>query len=581
MREKSERIVKYHKKYTSQKYKESSDEKDSKDEEEKKKYNNYLSKEITKKSYESLDEKNYLHNNRNNIKIKYKENSKKEINSKRDDITNSLNRKNYNYDKYVDEKYLQKQKYVPNEKNIKKEKVKDNIIKISFDNLKKKDNDVFNELKYDKNEDSYIKKKKRKLLPSFRKEKDMSNEKLKKKKDLKRRKKNDYSKPSKNKSLSISSSDKKSSPSSYTSNESNSSNSSKENSKSSNSSNENSSCSISSNENNSSNSSNENSSSSITESNSSNCSSCESSNLSDDENISSCSSKGNKLTKKKNSKIKKKKKKKKDITGKLEKKEVYDAHIYNSKEMIRLTINILQNYNFLNNFKILYQKLDKKKKVSLENVKDLKLKKKLRHLFRAWNLEKKEEFYRKPSNFRESIFDIFNNLFYYFLSKIDIQKLRQNINKRKNNLIKKEDKENLNILNYNDKLLYYSSKNENINIKNQNVNDLQEDYLYLMQNENNKIKSLREMHEEGYFKNSQHKYKEFLDKHKKIDLWGKNEQEQKFLLNSKNTINERKIFDRETDLCINKFVKKEDYKKLIKNTEEHVNDKFHKTGSKI
>lgn len=61
----------------------------------------------------------------------------------------------------------------------------------------------------------------------------------------------------------------------------------------------------------------------------------------------------------------------------------------------------------------------------------------------------------------------------------------------------------------------------------------------------------------------------------------KNEQEQKYLLSSKNKPNERKRFDRETDLCINKFVNKQDYKKLIKNTKDHVDDKFHKTENMI
>ncbi|CRG97620.1 conserved Plasmodium protein, unknown function [Plasmodium gallinaceum] len=609
MKEKLEKIDKYHKKYVSScKYKKSSDEKNGKDklkykEEKKKIYNNYLSKEIIRKSCESSEETNSSYHSRNRIKKKYKEDKQEKMNSKRDDISNSNSVKNCNYDKYIHNKYLENKKYIPNEINLKKEKIKEDISNIPFNKHEKKTSDTFNELKYDKNENNYIKKKKRKLSPNSRKEDYISNEKLKKKENLKRRKKNYDRKSSKNKYLSLSSSDEKSFSSKYSSSEnsnnsssinesSSSSNSPIEKSKSKSSSYKNSSSSSSSN------SSNENSShsysldenslrnNSSSECNSSSYSSYGSNNFSDKESICSSSSEENNSKKKKknNAQIKKKKKKKekeKEIRNKLDKEVVYDAHIYDSKEMIRLTINILQNYNFLNNLKILYQKLDKKKKISLENVKDLKLKKKLRHLFRAWRLEKKEEFYRKPSNFRESILDIFNSLFYFFLSKIDIQKLRKNINKRKNNLIKKESKENPDIMNDNNALSDYSTNNENINYKNQFLNDLQEDYSYLMQNANDKVISLREMHEEGYFKNSQQKYKEFLEKHKKIDLWGKNEQEQKFLLNSKSKPNERKTFDRETDLCINKFIKKEDYKNLIKNTKEHVNDKFHKTGNKI
>ncbi|ANQ09865.1 Uncharacterized protein PCOAH_00039530 [Plasmodium coatneyi] len=270
-----------------------------------------------------------------------------------------------------------------------------------------------------------------------------------------------------------------------------------------------------------------------------------------------------------------------DALSALNKKEQYDAHIYDSKEMIRLTINILQNYNFLNNLKILYQKLDKKKKISLESMKDLKLKKKLRHLFRAWKLEKEGEYYRKPPNFKENIIDIFNSLMYYFLSKLDINKLRHNINKRKASSLKDDPKE------HDDQAGGVNSSRDDYDIDNSNyydgnfiVNFQEEDYSHVVQNTKKPMKSLRELHEEGCFTNSKEQYKEFLEKHKKIDLWGKNEQEQKFLLNSKNSVNQRRTFDRETDLAINRFVKKDDYRKLIKRTKQHVDDKFHKTADR-
>ncbi|KJP85605.1 hypothetical protein AK88_04775 [Plasmodium fragile] len=272
-----------------------------------------------------------------------------------------------------------------------------------------------------------------------------------------------------------------------------------------------------------------------------------------------------------------------DASSAVNKKEQYDAHIYDSKEMIRLTINILQNYNFLNNLKILYQKLDKKKKISLESMKDLKLKKKLRHLFRAWKLEKEGEFYRKPINFKENILDIFNSLLYYFLSKLDINKLRRNINKRKASSLKRGDsKEHDNHAEgVNSPRDDYDIDNSNYYDSNFIVNFEEEDYSHLMQNSKEKMKSLRELHEEGCFTNTKEQYKEFLEKHKTIDLWGKNEQEQKFLLNSKNSVKERRMFDRETDLAINRFVKKDHYKKLIQRTKQHVDDKFHKTSDRV
>ncbi|KMZ77976.1 hypothetical protein PVIIG_00663 [Plasmodium vivax India VII] len=272
-----------------------------------------------------------------------------------------------------------------------------------------------------------------------------------------------------------------------------------------------------------------------------------------------------------------------DVQTAANQKEQFDAHIYDSKEMIRLTINILQNYNFLNNLKILYQKLDKKKKISLESMKDLKLKKKLRHLFRAWKLEKEGEFYRKPFNFKENIFDIFNSLMYYFLSKLDINKLRHNINKRKASSLKRDepkepDDQEGGVHTSRDD---YNMDNFNFYDSNLMVNFQEEDYSHLMQNAKEQMKSLRELHEEGCFTNTKEQYKEFLEKHKKIDLWGKNEQEQKFLLNSKNAVKERRTFDRETDLAINRFVKKDDYRKLIKRTKQHVDDKFHKTADRV
>ncbi|EUD68917.1 hypothetical protein C922_00605 [Plasmodium inui San Antonio 1] len=274
---------------------------------------------------------------------------------------------------------------------------------------------------------------------------------------------------------------------------------------------------------------------------------------------------------------------KEDAPSAVNGKEQFDAHIYDSKEMIRLTISILQNYNFLNNLKILYQKLDKKKKISLEGMKDLKLKKKLRHLFRSWKLEKEGEFYRKPFNFKESIFGIFNSLMYYFLSRLDINKLRRNINKRKARSLKRDDPKQ-----HDDQVGGVNSSRDDYDIDNINyydsnfiVNFQEEDYPHVMQNTKEQMKSLRELHEEGFFTNTKEQYKEFLEKHKKIDLWGKNEQEQKFLLNSKNSVNERRVFDRGTDLAINRFVKKEDYRKLIKRTKQHVDDKFHKTGDRV
>ncbi|CAA9990835.1 conserved Plasmodium protein, unknown function [Plasmodium knowlesi strain H] len=272
-----------------------------------------------------------------------------------------------------------------------------------------------------------------------------------------------------------------------------------------------------------------------------------------------------------------------DSPSGVKKKEEYEAHIYDSKEMIRLTISILQNYNFLNNLKILYQKLDKKKKISLESMKDLKLKKKLRHLFRAWKLEKEGEFYRKPHTFKENIMDIFNSLMYYFLSRLDVNKLRRNINKRKASSLKRDnpkehDNQDGRVNSSRDD---YDIDNTNYYDSNFIVNFQEEDYSHVMQNTKEKMKSLRELHEEGCFTNSKEQYKEFLEKHKKIDLWGKNEQEQKFLLNSKNSVNERRTFDRETDLAINRFVKKDDYRKLINRTKQHVDDKFHKTGDRV
>ncbi|CAD2104341.1 conserved Plasmodium protein, unknown function [Plasmodium vinckei brucechwatti] len=282
------------------------------------------------------------------------------------------------------------------------------------------------------------------------------------------------------------------------------------------------------------------------------------------------------------------KKKGKEIEKEIDdnKKAKYEAHIYDSKEMIRLTINILQNYNFINNLKVLYKKLDNKKKISLESIKDLRLKKKLRHLFRAWKLEKKDEFYRKPSSFKESIYDIFNGLYYYFLSQIDIEKLRYNINKRKSDLLKQKENSNKEVDNINANYKYgYDSDQDNDNVNYSHINLFSEEekaqYINYVNSQNEKVKGLRELHEEGHFKNSKEQYKKFLEKHQTVDLWGKSEQEQKFLLNSKQSNNERKTFDRERDLCTNRFIKKDSYNKLIKNTKEHVDGKFHKTSDQV
>ncbi|VTZ70907.1 conserved protein, unknown function [Plasmodium chabaudi chabaudi] len=282
------------------------------------------------------------------------------------------------------------------------------------------------------------------------------------------------------------------------------------------------------------------------------------------------------------------KKKGKEVEKEIDdnKKAKYEAHIYDSKEMIRLTINILQNYNFINNLKVLYKKLDNKKKISLESIKDLRLKKKLRHLFRAWKLEKKDEFYRKPSSFKESIYDIFSGLYYYFLSQIDIEKLKYNINKRKSDLLKQKENTHKEVDNINENYKYgYDSDQNNDNVNYSHINLFSEEekaqYINYINSQNEKAKGLRELHEEGHFKNSKEQYKKFLEKHQTVDLWGKSEQEQKFLLNSKQSNNERKTFDRERDLCTNRFIKKDSYNKLIKNTKEHVDGKFHKTSDQV
>ncbi|EWC89409.1 hypothetical protein PFNF54_01791 [Plasmodium falciparum NF54] len=181
----------------------------------------------------------------------------------------------------------------------------------------------------------------------------------------------------------------------------------------------------------------------------------------------------------------------------------------------------------------------------------------------------------------------FNNLLYYFLSKIDLNKLRENISKRRELLLNKNYNKSNNsstqrkLSNISD--YYLENVNDSVYDDENLLNDLRKNNSSdLLENSNHiPMKSLRELHEEGFFKNSKENYKEFVEKHKEVDLWGKNEQEQKYLLSSKNKPNERKRFDRETDLCINKFVNKQDYKKLIKNTKDHVDDKFHKTENMI
>ncbi|GAB68892.1 hypothetical protein PCYB_143200 [Plasmodium cynomolgi strain B] len=163
---------------------------------------------------------------------------------------------------------------------------------------------------------------------------------------------------------------------------------------------------------------------------------------------------------------------------------------------------------------------------------------------------------------------------YYFLSRLDINKLRRNINKRKASSLKKDDPKE-----HDDQAEGENSLRDDYDIDNINYYDSnfivnfqeEENYAHVMQNTKEQMKSLRELHEEGCFANTKEQYKEFLQKHKKIDLWGKNEQEQKFLLNSKNSVNERRTFDRETDLAINRFVKKDDYRKLIKPNSEQEN----------
>ncbi|ETW28508.1 hypothetical protein PFFCH_04140 [Plasmodium falciparum FCH/4] len=218
---------------------------------------------------------------------------------------------------------------------------------------------------------------------------------------------------------------------------------------------------------------------------------------------------------------------------------------------------------------------------------DVKKKKKENSSYSNQSSKKKDEYYKKPLNFRENIYDIFNNLLYYFLSKIDLNKLRENISKRRELLLNKNYNKSNNsstqrkLSNISD--YYLENVNDSVYDDENLLNDLRKNNSSdLLENSNHiPMKSLRELHEEGFFKNSKENYKEFVEKHKEVDLWGKNEQEQKYLLSSKNKPNERKRFDRETDLCINKFVNKQDYKKLIKNTKDHVDDKFHKTENMI
>lgn len=165
--------------------------------------------------------------------------------------------------------------------------------------------------------------------------------------------------------------------------------------------------------------------------------------------------------------------------------------------------------------------------------------------------------------------------------------MRENISKRRELLLNKNYNKSNNsstqrkLSNISD--YYLENVNDSVYDDENLLNDLRKNNSSdLLENSNHiPMKSLRELHEEGFFKNSKENYKEFVEKHKEVDLWGKNEQEQKYLLSSKNKPNERKRFDRETDLCINKFVNKQDYKKLIKNTKDHVDDKFHKTENMI
>ncbi|SBS90460.1 conserved Plasmodium protein, unknown function [Plasmodium malariae] len=580
-----------------------------KDQKKKRKEKKYLDEaENIRKSVDSMRHENS--SDREEIKKNFrkkvynKNNSDEKVLSReRSDLSSSQDLKNLKHGKFIYIKNSKKKNFIS--KSDKECEIKGTDSRsISHDsNIKKKRQRYKNSSygpKNQKYEDTYTRKNKRKLLSPGTQKKEVcgSTENVRKKVKLTRKKHNNSETREREKVLSRSSACSYSSKGSSNGSSSRSSKSSSS-SRSSSSSSSSGSSSSSSRGSGSSSSSSRGSGSSSSSSrgsgsrSSSSSSSCTgSSNASDESSVSNSSSRAFKLKKKrrKKKKISKYKKKEEKIkkevsTEELEKKEEYDVHIYDSKEMIRLTINILQNYNFLNNLKILYQKLDNKKKISLENLTDLKLKKKLRHLFRAWKLEKRDNFYRKPANFKENLYDIFTNLLYYFLSKIDIGKLRYNINKRKSIILKKDDekKENLQVRRNNKYTYDYYDKNENIDLANSNFfSELQEeDYLHLTKTKNDKTKSLRELHEEGYFKDSKEKYKEFLDKHKKIDLWGKNEQEQKFLLNSKNINKERKTFDRETDLSITKFVKKGDYQKLIKSTKQHVNDKFQKSDDKI
>lgn len=164
--------------------------------------------------------------------------------------------------------------------------------------------------------------------------------------------------------------------------------------------------------------------------------------------------------------------------------------------------------------------------------------------------------------------------------------MRYNINKRKSDLLKQKENNNKEVDNANVNYKYgydIDQNNDNTNYSHINlfIEEEKAQYINYINNQNEKVKGLRELHEEGHFKNSKEQYKKFLEKHKTVDLWGKSEQEQKFILNSKQSNNERKMFDRERDLCANKFIKKDSYSKLIKNTKEHVDGKFHKTSDKV
>lgn len=191
--------------------------------------------------------------------------------------------------------------------------------------------------------------------------------------------------------------------------------------------------------------------------------------------------------------------------------------VYLQAEFLRLTVDLVHKFNFNDELKEYLYLLDRGETIRLTDISNPNIRKKMRHLLRALYVEEKNGYYTKPSDCDISLRHLLDEFGEYIEDKC------RNLPKPKerNKYTVKDTK--------NDQTVPESTLNGGnddpiITATTGAADDEGTDIK-------TSLKSLRELHEEGFYVDYKEMQKEFIKKHKAIDLWGLSAEEQLLAMN--------------------------------------------------